>query len=177
MEDRSSKTEVKASEVHQSQCREEHCNNGVCASPNDPSGQYCSCDEGWAGQLCSWDEAQLKKATKLVGRALDALKGMDFKGEGSREVAISSVAALTGDPDMISEESASAALDILTVGSDVELSASSATTAFSSVSNVLSAHSHHSKGASKAAHRDMANKIRMAAGSIVDSVDVTQPDK
>lgn len=110
-----------------------------------------------------------------MSKGLDALANVGELGDGTQDVVVTSVFALTNDPDLVTSESAGKALDVLGRGSSVELTPDSASKGISAVSNILSASTTHQKSSEQ--QGEMASKIMRVVSSLMDSVDVTKPDK
>lgn len=107
-----------------------------------------------------------------MAETLSIIENIDVS-EGSADVVIDAVANLTEDPDMISPEAASTALNVVDAVGDTELSAESASSAVSAVSSILASGDNtkaSDKGMSKEQEKEMSEKIMNVANKILDAI-------
>lgn len=121
----------------------------------------------------------MNNAKNLVNSVLSALN--NSTGEGNEDAAISAVTALTGDPDLVSEDAADSALSVLLNTSGGTLSSDSATTAVSALNSVFSATTAHSRvnkassenrSEARAREKLVSQQVLSVASSLLDSVQV-----
>lgn len=149
-------------------------NGGVCNATNDG----CSCKKGFKGTFCTWEAEDLDTAQKLVVNTLSSLKGA--VGEEDKDIALSSVSALTGDPDMINEEAADLALDVMSSATeDTEIEPKQAKDAIKSVSSIIAAtyskgHLGEGKTITKEKQKKRNALIMKVADNVLDSVTVSK---
>lgn len=178
------KAEAKKQEELQSgvaKCRKGDCgSHGVCANKRQRKknkDKLCNCHMGYSGKLCDWSEAELNKAKEVVSETLSVISDINMDEEGSAEVVIDAVSALTENPDMISTEAANTALTVLDAGGDKELSPESAANAVSSVSSILAA-SDNAKGSDKEMSteekKSQSAAIMNVANKILDAIPATE---